>query len=461
MPITAGSFPSYGAQVSDFVPMGDADLLGGTQLTMLLEGFTRQTPPDLEAWFPTEYIASRTIVFEQYIENIGIAPVVNMGVVSNTQLSSSRRARKRFAQPAFTREDMIIEDSAVNDLRAAGTYNDRVDPAAMIGRRVEAAYMRRNELILYMRYQTILGGINYTDPRTQVNINVSTGIPAHNFFIYNGWGGTYPDGTAVTALAAGAVVPSINDGNTYQAFSALNPTKGRMEALLFTDVNLNVGVPWTSRQADIASTVRRLRTWLSEVNKNEGWEILMGSALYDRIQENDLIRSASGQTAFVGNMNITSGGRGGIQPLEASESPIPSNAYTFANGDLVSISGCPINVVRGRFTDPMTGESTLYWPPHQIALVAPKSTNASSEAIGLTWHCMGESASTVGPWIRSTDNPPPPSLPGVAIQMGDAFLPIVKYPYWISIVTVCEPKALNSGLYNDKLFAFGNSYTLF
>jgi Phage major capsid protein E len=453
------TFPTYGAQVSEFVAMGDTDLLGGTQLTMLLEGFRIQTPPSLEDLFPTEYVASRTLIFEQFIESVGIAPVVNMGVVTNTQLSTHRRGRKRFATPAFTREDIFIEDSAVNDLRAPGTFNDRVDPAAMIAKKIEAAYMRRNELILYMRYQALLGGINYVDARTQVEVKVSTGIPPHNFFSYNGWGGTYPDGTAVGALAAGAPVPSIGDGNTYVALGPLVPVKGRQEALLFTDINLNIGVPWTSRQADIASTIRRIKTWLGEVNKVDGWEIYMGSALYDCIQGNDLIRRSSGQTVFVGNMDVVAGGRNQIIPVDGIPSPVSS--YVFANGDLDAISGCKITVVRGRFTDPMTGKDTLYWPPHQIALIAPRSTNGGNESIGMTWHCMGESAQTVGPWIRSTENPAPPALPGVAIQMGDAFLPIVKYPHWISIVNVCEPKALNSGLYNDNLFAYGNSYSLF
>jgi Phage major capsid protein E len=453
------TFPSYSAQVSDYTPMGDQDLLGGTQLTMLLDGFARQTPPDLEDLFPTLYIPERTIIFEQYIESVGIAPVVNMGVVSNTQLSTARRGRKRFATPAFTREDIFIEDSSVNDIRAAGTYNDRVDPAAIVAKKIEAAYMRRNELILFMRYQALLGGINYTDARTQVSISVSTGIPPHNFFSYNGWGGTYADGTAVGALAAGAVVPSIGDGNSYIAGTALTPLKGRMEALLFTDINLNIAVPWTSRQADIASTIRRLRTWLSEVNKNEGWKIFMGSALYDAIQENDLIRRASGQTVFVGDMNVAVGGRNGIIPVDGN--PSPTNAYTFVGGDLASISGCAIEVVRGRYTDPMTGEGTLYWPPHQIVMACPSSTTGSNDQLGMTWHCLGESSSTVGPWIRSTDNPAPPQLPGVAIQMGDAFLPVVKYPHWLAIINVCPEKALNSGLYNDKRFAFGNSHTLY
>lgn len=452
-------FPTYGAQVSEFVPMGDADLLGGTQLTMLLEGFRRQTPPTLEDLFPTEFIASRTLIFEQFVESVGIAPVVNMGVLNNTQLSTFRRGRKRYATPAFTREDIFIEDSAVNDLRAAGTFNDRVDPAAVIAKKIEAAYLRRNELILYMRYQALLGGINYVDARTQVEVKVATGIPPHNFFSYNGWGGTYPDGTPVTALAQGAVVPSIGDGNTYVAAGPLVPLKGRQEALLFTDINLNIGVPWTSRQADVAAAVRRLKTWLSEVNKVDGWEIYMGSALYDQLQSNDLIRAASGGGGvFVGDMNVTAGGRTNIIPVDGPNGA--ANSYTYANGDLMAISGCKITVVKGRFTDPMTGEGTLYWPPHQIILVAPRSTNGSGDTLGMTWHCMGESAQTVGPWIRSTDNPPPPALPGVAIQMGDAFLPIVKYPHWIAIVNVCEPKALNSGLYNDKLFVLGNGHSL-
>lgn len=459
MTLNQATFPTYGAQLSDFVSTGDADLLGGTQLTMLLEGFARQTPPDLEDLFPTFYAPSRTIIFEQFIDSVSMAPVVEMGKEFATQLSTIRRGRKRFANPAFTREHIYIEDSAVNDLRAAGTYNDRVNPAQMVAAKIEAAYMRRNELILYMRYMALLGGINYTDARSDVSINVSTGIPPHNLFSYNGWGGTYPDTSAVGALAPGATVPSIGDGNTYIAGTQLNPTKGRMEALLFTDVNYNVGVPWTNRQADVAATVRRLKTWLSEVNKVDGWVIYMGSALHDMLQSNELIRRGSGQTAFVGNTNVTSGGRTGVFPLDGPVSPV--NAYTFANGDLISISGCPINIVRGRYADPQTGQPTLYWPPHQIVMVAPRSTSNTSDTVGMTWHCMGEYKEVVGPWIRSVDNPPPPALPGLAIQMGDAFLPIIKYPHWISVINVCDPGALNSGLYNDTLFNYGQAYSIY
>jgi hypothetical protein len=68
---------------------------------------------------------------------------------------------------------------------------------------------------------------------------------------------------------------------------------------------------------------------------------------------------------------------------------------------------------------------------------------------------MGEYGETVGPWIRSSTDAPPPALPGTAIQTGDAFLPVVKYPNWIAIVDVCEPGELTTGLYDDALFNTG------
>jgi hypothetical protein len=449
-------YPTYGAQVTDWVSTGD-DLLGGTQLKMLLEGFSRIMPPDLEDLFPTMYTPERTIAFEQYFDSITMAPIVEMGKEFSLQLGTSRRSRKRYSNPVFTRQHLYVEDSAINDMRAPGTFNDRLNPAAVIAKKIEDAYRIQQELITFLRYSTLLGGINYTDARSNVAINVNTGIPLHNMFSYNGWGGTYANGTAVTNVAAGAAIPDIGDGNTYTANGNLNVSKGRMEALLFTDPNLNIGVPWTHRQADIAATVRRLKTWLTEVNKVSGWEIYMGGALYDAIQNNEIVRRSSGQLAFIGQMNVTAGGRTDLQPMDGPVSP--ANAYTFANGDLAAISGCKINVVRGRYPSPETGESELYWPPHQIVMVAPRGNTGDS--LGMTWHCLGEMRDVVGPWIRSSENPPSPALPGTSIQMGDAFLPIAKYPHWISLINVCEPGSLNTGLYDDSLFAYGTSYSLY
>jgi hypothetical protein len=424
---------------------------------MLLEGFSRIMPPDLENLFPTQYTPSRTVAFEQYFDSITMAPIVEMGKEFSLQLGSARRSRKRFANPLFTRQHIYIEDSAVNDLRAPGTYNDRLDPSAVIAQKIEDGYRYQQELITFLRYSVLLGGINYTDARSNASINVSTGIPQHNMFSYNGWGGTYPGGVAVTNVAAQTPVPNVGDGNTYTAWDNLTATRGRMEALLFTDPQLNIGVPWTQRQADVASTVRRLKTWLTEVNKVGGWEIYMGGALYDALHSNDLIRRSSGMFSFVGNMDVVAGGRNGIYPMDGPVAP--ANAYSFEGGDLVAISGCKINVVRGRYPSPENGQPELYWPPHQIVMVAPKGN--TGDTMGATWHCLGELRDTVGPWIRSSENPPSPALPGTSIQMGDAFLPVAKYPHWISIINVCEPGSLNTGLYDDPLFSYGTSYSLY
>lgn len=442
------TFPTVSAQVTQFEYGGDVDALGGTQLTMLLAGFTQQSPPDLEVLFPTNYVASRTIAFEQYIDSVGIAPIVEMGREFSTQLSSTRRVRKRFANPAFTREHIYIEDSAVNDLRQAGTLNDRLDPAAFIAKKVEAAYSRRSNLITYLRYSALLGGIKYTDARSDVSLDVSTGIPSHNFFRYDGWNASVAPNTTV----------NVGDGNVYTTFKALNNFKGRMEALLFTDINNQIGVPWTNKQADVAASVRRIKNWLTEANKNDGWEIYMGSALYAALHENQLIRTGGGFSGILGNVPLDgSGGQNVITTLDRGA----VNAYTFAGGDLAAISGCRINVVKGRYVDPETGISKLYWPVQKVVMVAPRDSQNMSDAVGMTWHCMGEYKNQVGPWIRSVDNPPPPALPGQAIQMGDAFLPIVKYPHWVAVIDVCDATALTTGMYDDALFDYGVTYNLY
>jgi hypothetical protein len=443
------TFPTVTPQVTDFEYAGDVDALGGTQLTMLLEGFMQQSPPTLEELFPTQYIGSRTITFEQYIDAIGIAPIVQMGVPSSTQLSNTRRVRKRFANPVFSREDIYVEDSAVNDLRAAGTYNDRVDPAAFIAKKVEAAYARRSNLITYLRYSALLGGIKYTDARSDMSIDVNTGIPKHNFFRYDGWDAT---------IAATTAIPGTLDGNSYTAFKNMTGAKGRKEALLFTDVQNRVGVPWTNKQADVAASIRRLKNWLSEANRIDGWEIYMGAALYNALHENELIKAGAGYVGIIGNYSLTAdGGRNVIESVDRGA----LNAYTFAGSDLAAISGCKVNVVRGRYVDPETGVATLYWPSHKIVMVCPRSMQNSNDTVGMTWHCMGEYSETIGPWIRSVINPPPPALPGTSIQTGDAFLPVVKYPHWLAVIDVCEPDQLTTGLFNDAVFDTGLIYNLY
>lgn len=162
--------------VTDFASVGDIPSLGTTALTELAQSF-EQLPGDVGQFFPDRTIEEAVIVIERTKDGVGIAPLVNMG--QPDAITDSGLVERKIVQPAHSRESDFVPQGVVNQLRQVGTANERAGKE-LLAQRVQRMVNRSVHLWKVLQCQTLLGGVNYTDPRTGAGINVSSFIPAGN-----------------------------------------------------------------------------------------------------------------------------------------------------------------------------------------------------------------------------------------------------------------------------------------
>lgn len=433
----------FNAEITDYQYVGDIPNLGSLQLTMLARSFETVDIGGLGDMFPDEMIDERTIVIEQIIEGLGIMPIVRFGVPGGGFVESDR-IRSMRVTPAVVREEDFIEQALINQLRAPGTMNQASPQNQIIARRVQKLVSRHTRTKDLFRARVLQGGINYTDPRTGVSIDVSTNIPAHNFFHYKGWDST---------VAANADVPFA--GGTYKAFSNLVNDAGRREAALFTSSNDFFGVPWTNPRANIIRCIQFISQFLMITNKVRFTEIVMSPQLLTTIQAvNEYLKAYQGLPGVM-ILNQQGASVAGDSSVGVANQSIPNSMATFGpGGRLTSIAGMRIRELNGMYRDPVTNTIKMYWPNNKVALVAPSGPGGAR--LGMTQHCVGESPDgSPGVYMRTSPDAQPPSPPGRVMQMGDAFLPFAIYPHWIANLTVCEEADITQSLILESKIAFG------
>lgn len=434
----------FSPEITPYAYVGDIPSLGSLQLTMLARSFETLDIGGLEDLFPDVTINERTIVIEQIIEGLGIMPIVRFGVPGGGFVEPDR-IRSMRVTPASVREEDFIEQALINQLREVGTVNQQWSPAEIVSRRVQKLINRHTRVKELFRSNTLLGGINYTDPRTGVSINVSTNIPAQNFFRYKGWN---------ASVAANAVVPIA--GTNYTANSALVNDAGRTEAAFFTSSDDKFGVPWTNPRANIVRCIQLIAQYLELTNKNRFTEIVMSPQLLTVIQStNEYLKAYQGLPGLL--VLNQPGSVAGNAAVGASQSALPTGWATFGpGGRLTSIAGLRIREISGLYRDPVTNTVKVYWPANKVALIAPRDMQGGGATLGMTQHCVGESPDgTPGIYMRTSPDAAPPSPPGRVMQMGDAFLPFAVYPHWIANLTVCEPEELTSQLVLEANVNYG------
>jgi hypothetical protein len=403
--------------VTPYEYVGDYPALGGIQLTKLARSYEQLESQGLEDLFPVITINERTVVVETIKEGLGIMPIVQAGIPSGAFLEPERIER-RFYQPAYVREDDFIDQLLINQLREAGTLNDQASPLGIIERRVQRLVNRHNRTRLVLQSQVLQGGINYTDPRTNASINVSTQIPVHNYFSYNGWD---------ASLSSGGTAAS-----GYTANSNFTNNKGRKEALLFTSTDGRAGVPWTDPKADILRALRILKQYLYNTNKNKYSDIVMSRDLYTVIQENNQIQAYLGGVGIIGSSPVST----------FREYPLITFA---AGGDITSLGGLNIRLIDSLYRDPVDNVIKKLWPSNLVALVARSHYSGGGVTLGYTQECVGESPDgKAGLWMRTGPDQMPPAVPGRAMQIGNAFLPFATYPQWIALLTISDANAVDS-----------------
>jgi hypothetical protein len=445
--------PEITPYTTNWTYQGEADMLGSLNLTLLAKSFEVITEGTLDYLFPDQDIPERQITVEQEIEGLAIMPVVRMGVPSGNFVEQPRY-RSRSESPILVRQDDFLDQTVLNQIRKPGTYNEQWNPSEIIATRIQRMMGMHTRTKDFFRSQALLGGIYYTDPRTNQVVSVDTGIPDHNFFHYAGVD------SALDALAAGAAVP----GTPFEAgpagYWANKVLKNRKEALLFTDAQGRAGIPWTDPQADIVRSVRLIKQFLWKTNKNKFTEMIMNSDLYMTIHENEFVKAFMGQMGVFGNYDMA-GADGGkaVVTTGSSSANNPQFISYGPGGEIQAIAGVKIKVFDGQFRHPGTNTLEEYLPSNKIILVAPRHYADASATLGFTHHCVAESPnSTPGVWVRTTsaESQPTGYAPGRGIQMGDAFLPFAVHPHWISVVTVAEESYIADNLIINSMRNYGS-----
>ncbi|MBD2201557.1 major capsid protein [Calothrix sp. FACHB-1219] len=410
--------PNFGPYVSEQITVANHSLPGEptfTELAKSIVPLVGNTP--LTELFPEENILERHVVIEQNFQGIDtIFPMVEMGKPDVILSDNEGTMTRRVVQPLYIRRSTFISYGEINSRVRPGTLNERWSPAEQIQTKMTRMVNQHNQTWNIYRAMMLLGGINYTDPRTQVGAAVSSRIPAHNMWAYNVTSGF----------------------------------RGRAEHSLFrTLVDANVadpaasgaGVPWTEPDAAIIDCVTRFSNWFRDTNKVKLTAMYMGPELRDIISMNNEIKIAMGgwipRFGVTAGQNTTAAGVGLLVPNGGV--PMRNGSITLdGEGKLATIAGIPIRIVDTIYKDPTDGLVKRIWPKNKIVFVAEQDSQGASEAPGRTQYCVSEeSGGAPGLWTRVQTETQIPAAPGMYVQMGNAGMPYLKYPDRVAHMTVC------------------------
>lgn len=422
--------------------VGEPPALGGASLTKLARTYAELDTSDLSDLFPDQMSPERTIIIETQMEGIGIMPLVRPGIPSGNFLGNDKVFR-RTVEPAIFREDDYVDQYLLNQLKQVGTQNEIASPQSILQDRVRKLVSRHNRTIDLLRIQCLLGGINYNDPRTGVDINVPTQIPAHNLFRYDGYDATLANGATLTF-----------GGTDWTAGKALTNNKGRKEALLFASADERIGVPWTDPDANIVRCLRYIKEYLRKTNKNIYTDLYISSDLYTVLLENNYIKATDNR---IGMFNYDGGPAGAsAKRIVAANGGNNGEIAIGPGGEINSIAGLRLHVINQLYRNPDEKKVQNMMPTYKAVLVARNHVNDTAQTLGYTQYCVGEAPDgQPGLWMRTGPDMQPPNTPGRALQIGDSFLPYAMYPQWICVLDVCEPEDLDETLILSSNLDYG------
>lgn len=378
-----------------------------------------QTP--LKELFPDESIDERVVVFQHDIDPVAsIWPFVQPGrpdVIVNDQGGVTI---SRIYNPFYIRRSFALSWEEVNHRIRPGSGNERWSPAEQIALRIRRELEGHEMTWNVYRALMLLGGIDRTDPLTGFPVQMSSFIQPHNVFTYN-----------------------ITEG-----------FDGRNEANIFrTTMQSQVSgvvpgaVPWTDADAAIVDFFYRIKRWNRMQNKTELTDVYVSEEMFEVMCMNNEIRTLMGATLYrpgtvAGDTtldNASGGGGATVLPQNAFLSPrMTKIGIDTSTGDLLSIAGINIKVVQTYYKD-TDGTIKFVWPKNKVVFVAGRNMQGQVEPIGRTQYCIGESSEQrPGLWTREDLSTRIPNAPGMAMQMGNAGAPYIKYPNRVLHVTACS-----------------------
>ena len=405
---------------------GEPFLLELAKSLALVEGITPLTEV-----FPDETIEARLVAIQQIFQGVDtIFPLVEPGQPDVILSGEKGTVRQMYVEPLYIRQSGSFSPDKINYQIREGTSNDRKPPEEIIQEEIARMTREHNLTWAVYRARMLLGGINYTDPRTGVSAKVSARIPAWNVWHYanrNGYRGR------VEATFFRSIVDSYSAG----ADTALS------------------GVPWTHPDADVVNMVRRFARWFSVQNKSKLTGIYMHADMLEVIAQNNQIRLAEGgvlfntYTASGTPLNITASAQQAVPlvvPSTGTDAAV-SRAITMGPEGITAIAGIPIYTINTKYKDPVDGVWKMVWPKNKVVFVSQVDPQGTFEAAGRTQYCIGENiGGAPGMWIRYQNETQVPAAPGQYVQMGNAGLPYLKYPYRVAHCTVASVQDINDRL---------------
>jgi hypothetical protein len=420
---------NFDGNVTPYAVTGNTQNPGEPSLTELAKSFqpiVSQT--SLSRLFPDEEIMERDVYIEQEMSTVDtIFPMVRFGqpdVVLGHNYSTTRAMR---VQPLYIRRSAFISYGEINTKIKPGTSNEKWAPEEQISKVIEGMVREHNLTWDVWRASMLLGGINYTDPRSGVGASVTAQIPARNFFKYD----------------------------------VVSGYRGRPEAQLFrtlSDFNdpepATRGVPWTHPDADIVNSVARFNRWFRETNKG----IITGMYMHPELKEvllmSNQVKLVTGGLLGLPNKPET---RiiAGDEIVDSSQAGLGGYNIGLGPDGLTSIAGIPIYTVDTTYKDPVDGVNKRVWPKNKVVFVATRTINNEEIQLGRTQYCVSEeSGGMPGLWTRRQTETQIPAAPGMYVQMGNAGMPYLRYPYLAAHMTVCDVEEVNNrlGLLGDMNF---------
>ena len=380
--------------------------------------------------FPNENIWERIVVIDRIFQTVPtIFPVVKWCKPDLFVDNQGRSTVRKYYEPLPIRQSMQICWGEINNTVAEGTMNERANPQDIIANKIREHIRSHNLTWDVYRAMMLNGGIVYTDPRTQVPVNISAMIPPHNLISYNntsGWNGR-------------------NEANLFRSLVDSNAAG-----------NATIGVPFTNPDIAIVDLFRKLKRWCKDTNKVVITDCYCHPDMMEIILMSNEMKLAQG--GIVPKFGAVSGDRTTESAVIVTpgSNPMLTNAVGLgASGDLVSIAGINMHTVDTIYKDPVDGIDKRVFPKNKLIFVARVDSEGRPEAPGRTQFCVSENSDgTPGLWTRTEEQTRIPAAPGMAMQMGNAGLPYLKYPDRIIHMKVAEVEEVNArlGLVGDLGF---------
>lgn len=434
----------------------ELNALGFTVLTELAQAF-ENFGSTVGQFLPGRTVPNHSVKIERIKNGAGMAPIVDPKKPDT--FADQRIVETQDSTPAFSRESDQIDQNTINNLRQPGTLNEKYGKQ-LVADTVKRLVARSDLLFDFLRSQMLLGGINYTDPRTNQTLNVSAGIPAtHMVNAATGWGNL-------------ANAKPIDDLEDWKALIRNDGKVSPSHILMTSDTRSKL-----ARNAQVIARGESARDTgfvvfaNGELTRIAGLEIVVQDTVYEELAP----ASVPTATVTITDASIGAGDTcglaiGGIATgdftAQAGDTKeiIAINLANFINGNpampvMATVAGAILTLtpknprVNASITVTKTGniDATITGAPIAIAgqgliktvkkmipdnKVAILSKENAGEPLGRTDFVIGEHPlGQPGIWSRA-DETQPPNPPGVLLQVGRAGLPYVRYPDWIVVATI-------------------------